>query len=624
MFRVPVENRFVVDLGELDPWQFDGIKAEVLRELIKGSPYLARGKHHVSLKIGNTPANKYALTLKAPMTYRGVFDPSEINQANQSYLDTLLMRAYANGVCLAGLQCMRNPESKSLELYDLRYTIIPRQKSPQITYYDLIGSGVVGEGSFGVVRPIVGTIKPRFGNVNDLYFSPSENKRVVKVLTDYSYDKRNLKIENEARMMRLADNFKVRDTHQYEDSEYCRVHVISMKRFPWVGLHRIIKMDRNNQITLTIDDRLQITINMLRELKRRLHDKHILHRDIKSENIHVNKDKITRYWEINFIDLGLSTTLSEASFPIVGTPFYLSPELLSGDFQSKASDLYALARVIGEVWRDKELKSLTNSTRHIDGFMEKRSIQKNINFRLFDGIDMPASLKNDIELIIRSLSSFEKNERPDIADAIRRFEAVRLNYALLNLPEDAAQKIQAAHKIAMALSDMLENCAQNSSEVSVGSVDKFKAMIEDHVNLLPDHAKSIQMFTVILGIKCLHGCVSKADILLKLAKIFNCYFVARDDCFNGIRNLDALLIAAKEHRLFVPGLTEYHQLCQKFNDNLNKNIILDLDKIVEDTKKFKTKTKDVNEAVHHYKHVIDNLLSARRPSKLSLGRKLEY
>jgi len=89
-----------------------------------------------------------------------------------------------------------------------------------------------------------------------------------------------------------------------------------------------------------------------------LHEKNILHRDIKTKNIFV-----TKKMQIKLGDFGLSKMLgSPTSFAqsAVGTPYYLSPELCNGQPYNHKSDVWALGCVLYEMATFKHAFDATN------------------------------------------------------------------------------------------------------------------------------------------------------------------------------------------------------------------------------------------------------------------------
>lgn len=79
-----------------------------------------------------------------------------------------------------------------------------------------------------------------------------------------------------------------------------------------------------------------------------LHRRHIVYRDIKPENIMVDKDGF-----LVLIDMGTAKILKESSgmnrtFTILGTPHYMAPEILQGKGYSLHVDLWSIGKDLAQ------------------------------------------------------------------------------------------------------------------------------------------------------------------------------------------------------------------------------------------------------------------------------------
>ncbi|DBB04351.1 TPA: hypothetical protein ACH3X1_012838 [Trebouxia sp. C0004] len=77
-----------------------------------------------------------------------------------------------------------------------------------------------------------------------------------------------------------------------------------------------------------------------------MHQKGILHRDVKSLNLLLDANR-----QVKIADLGIATVLSSPkgfAETLVGTPYYLSPELCEGKPYNEKSDIWALGVVLYE------------------------------------------------------------------------------------------------------------------------------------------------------------------------------------------------------------------------------------------------------------------------------------
>lgn len=80
-----------------------------------------------------------------------------------------------------------------------------------------------------------------------------------------------------------------------------------------------------------------------------LHDKHILHRDLKTQNMFLTKED-----RLKIGDFGISRVLDGTcafAKTVIGTPYYMSPEVCSERPYSWASDIWALGCVLYELFQ---------------------------------------------------------------------------------------------------------------------------------------------------------------------------------------------------------------------------------------------------------------------------------
>ncbi|KAK7489083.1 hypothetical protein BaRGS_00019744 [Batillaria attramentaria] len=97
--------------------------------------------------------------------------------------------------------------------------------------------------------------------------------------------------------------------------------------------------------------RIHLTLGVARGLDY-LHSQGYFHRDLTSKNILIKKDNNLGYNAV-IADFGLATKipdpLSREKLPTVGSPYWMAPEVLTGQFYNERADLFSLGIIMCEI-----------------------------------------------------------------------------------------------------------------------------------------------------------------------------------------------------------------------------------------------------------------------------------
>ncbi|CAD8066879.1 unnamed protein product [Paramecium sonneborni] len=132
-----------------------------------------------------------------------------------------------------------------------------------------------------------------------------------------------------------------------------------------------------------------------------MHSKNILHRDIKTQNMFLNKEQV-----IKLGDFGISKALgTHGNFAqtFLGTPYFMPPEVIRGEPYGKKADIWALGCALYEL------------------VMLKRPFQHDVMQIVFDMIqnkpyDMDPSVDQDLQQLIEKTLQKDPNKRPFVED----------------------------------------------------------------------------------------------------------------------------------------------------------------------------------------------------------------
>ncbi|NXH20171.1 NEK4 kinase, partial [Bucco capensis] len=137
-----------------------------------------------------------------------------------------------------------------------------------------------------------------------------------------------------------------------------------------------------------------------------LHEKHILHRDLKTQNVFLTRTNI-----IKVGDLGIARVLEnqyDMANTLIGTPYYMSPELFSNKPYNYKSDVWALGCCVYEM---ATLKHAFNA-----------KDMNSLVYRIIEGKlpPMPKDYSPQLVEIIQSMLSKKPEERPSVKSILRQ------------------------------------------------------------------------------------------------------------------------------------------------------------------------------------------------------------
>ena len=205
---------------------------------------------------------------------------------------------------------------------ELKKRVIQPTNSDIRKNYEFIS--MLGHGAFGKVRLY------RDRNYKDLLFAIKTLKK--EGIPEYQF---NL-LKSEVSILSNLDHPNiVKYFGTFEDDYY--IHIL-MEYLKGHDLNKIINLKKYTGFEEK--DMSKIIQQLLKALSF-IHSKGIVHRDIKPDNILFSNKK--DYSTLKLIDFGLATTKSDRKS--VGTPYFMSPEMINGDSCPK-SDIWSVGIIV--------------------------------------------------------------------------------------------------------------------------------------------------------------------------------------------------------------------------------------------------------------------------------------
>ncbi|KAM9320673.1 serine/threonine-protein kinase Nek8 [Gastrophryne carolinensis] len=260
---------------------------------------------------------------------------------------------------------------------------------------------VVGRGAFGIVH---------------LCVRKADQKLVIikQIPVEQMTKDERLAAQNECQVLKLLSHPNI--IEYYENFLEDKALMIVMEYAPGGTLAEYIQKRCNS--LLDEDTILHFFVQILLALHH-VHNKLILHRDLKTQNILLDKHQMI----VKIGDFGISKILSSKSkaYTVVGTPCYISPELCEGKPYNQKSDIWALGCVLYELTSLKRAFEAANLPALV--------------LKIMSGTFAPISDRYSPELrqLILSMLNLDPSKRPQLIDIMSHPICIP---ALLNLYSD--------------------------------------------------------------------------------------------------------------------------------------------------------------------------------------------
>lgn len=202
----------------------------------------------------------------------------------------------------------------------------------------MIKLGMLISGRYEILEKI-GT-----GGMSDVYKAKDQklNRFVaVKVLKQEFSENRNFVSKFRVEAQAAAGLMHPNIVNVYDVGEEEGIHYIVMELVEGITLKKYIE----KKVRLTTKEAISIAIQVAMGIEA-AHNNHIIHRDIKPQNIIISKEGKVKVTDFGIAKAASSNTLTSN---VMGSVHYTSPEQARGGFSDEKSDIYSLGITIFEM-----------------------------------------------------------------------------------------------------------------------------------------------------------------------------------------------------------------------------------------------------------------------------------
>ncbi|XP_051529009.1 serine/threonine-protein kinase Nek4-like isoform X2 [Myxocyprinus asiaticus] len=245
--------------------------------------------------------------------------------------------------------------------------------------------------------------KGSYGEVNLVRHKSDRKQYVIKKLNLRTSSKRERRsAEQEAQLLSQLKHPNIVTYRESWEGEDCQLYIV-MGFCEGGDLYHRLKQQKGE---LLLEKQVVEWFVQIAMALQYLHEKHILHRDLKTQNIFLTKTNI-----IKVGDLGIARVLenqNDMASTLIGTPYYMSPELFSNKPYNYKSDVWALGCCVYEM----------STLKHAFNAKDMNSLV----YRIVEGKlpQMPSKYNPQLGELIRRMLCKKPEDRPDVKHILRQ------------------------------------------------------------------------------------------------------------------------------------------------------------------------------------------------------------
>lgn len=354
----------------------------------------------------------------------------------------------------------------------------------------------------------------------------------IKILKKENIDDRKIKkFKKEARLLSLLDDENI--VKIYDVGEEDNLHYIVAEYIDGMTLKDYIR----SCSPIPLEEVISLSKQLLHGVKH-AHERGVVHKDIKSQNILLDEDK-----NVKITDFGIADILDEditRTQSLMGTPQYIAPEILNREELTAQSDLYSVGIVMYEI-----------CTAHVPFVGEKaafimiKQMSQPLPSIITERPDIPQSFENIvIKATAKKLSNRYKTAQEMINDLDHVLDSDRLDEEPLVLKDDILN------------GDAVEKTIDMGKErISLEQVNKH--------NNMKNNAKRKQKRIIIFS----------GIILLLLIAIFGLYTLKKQNI--TMPNLENVSESEAQNQLKILGIEEKNiSIKYEYNNEIAVNNVI--------------------------------------------------